>query len=439
MPAYLFGTAHMDEELTVIPASDDAEAEAVMNDYIHVMTVTQLNGYIKSLLDLSEGLKDVWVSGEISNLKSNHQTGHLYFTLKDDGGVLNSVMFKGYASKLKFIPENGMKATVYGTVTLYPKSGALSFACYAMEPLGIGALYLAFEQLKIRLGAEGLFREDRRKKIPIFPKKIGIITSPTGAAICDMVDITGRRFPCAALQVWPALVQGDGAEDSLIAGLDWFNSRTGSERCDVIIIGRGGGSMEDLWAFNSEKLARQIANSKIPVISAVGHESDFTICDFVADRRAPTPSAAAELAVPDSSELRTRLVNNYRYLNTLIRKTIEMRRQRLSLAASTPVILSPERRLNDIRSELSVIKDRLNTAVGKQISQKNTEYSEYLAKLEALSPLAVLSRGYALTFDKEGHVVRSISSISRGDRLRIRLSDGELGVAVNEIICKTHE
>lgn len=259
-----------------------------------IITVSELNEYIKMVLENDELLMRVFIKGEISNFTNHYKTGHFYFSLKDEGGAVRAVMFRGSASKLKFVPENGMRVVVGGRVGVFPRDGQYQVYAETMEPDGVGALYVAYEQLKAKLEKEGLFDAAKKKPLPKIPTRIGIITSPTGAAIRDIINILGRRFPLAKAVLYPALVQGEGAAPDLVRGIDYFNS---AGNVDVIIIGRGGGSLEDLWAFNDETLARRVAASKIPVISAVGHETDFTLCDFAADRRAPTPSAAAELAV----------------------------------------------------------------------------------------------------------------------------------------------
>jgi exodeoxyribonuclease VII large subunit len=272
-------------------------------DNTEIFSVSSLNAYIKNIFENNRTLSSVTLRGEISNF-TNHRSGHLYFSLKDSEGQIRAVMFRSRAASLKFMPESGMKVIVHGSVTVYPRDGSYQIYVLSMQPDGIGALYLAYEQMKARLAEEGLFDESHKKLIPEFPRRIGVITSPTGAAVRDIINVTGRRYPMADLYLYPALVQGAAAEASLIRALDYLDS---SGLCDVIIIGRGGGSIEDLWAFNSEALARRIYAASTPVISAVGHETDFTICDFVADMRAPTPSAAAEIAVPDRRELIMRL------------------------------------------------------------------------------------------------------------------------------------
>lgn len=272
-----------------------------MAETIRYLTVTQLNEYVKMLLDADPLLSGIWVRAEISNFKHHYQTGHFYFSLKDEGGLVRAVMFRFHAQKVPFVPKDGLKVLVHGRVSSFVRDGQYQLYVDEMLPDGKGAMFFAFEQLKKKLEAAGLFDEARKKTLPRYPASIGIVTSPTGAAIRDMMNILGRRFPCAQLYLYPAQVQGSEAPGQLIAGVEFFNKK---KKTDVIIIGRGGGSAEDLWAFNNEQLAYAVAASKVPVISAVGHESDFTICDFVADKRAPTPSAAAELAVPDRLELK---------------------------------------------------------------------------------------------------------------------------------------
>ena len=296
------------------------------------LTVTQLNEYIKRIIDTTPQLTSIYVKGEISNFKNHYGTGHYYFTLKDEGGQLRAVMFKSSAAKMKFLPENGMKITAHGRISAFVRDGTYQLYCDSMEPDGVGALYIAFEQLKKRLEADGLFDPSRKRPLPKIPMRVGIITSATGAAIRDMINVCGRRFPAAKLILYPSLVQGPGAPAELIAGVQYFNT---VHSVDVIIIGRGGGSIEDLWAFNDEGLARAIAASVIPIISAVGHETDFTICDFVADRRAPTPSAAAELAVPDTAELKRKIQNIVSREANVLYSMLKIRRDKLDTLSHT--------------------------------------------------------------------------------------------------------
>lgn len=305
-----------------------------------VFTVTALNEYIKMKLETDEALMRVFIRGEISNF-TNHKSGHFYFTVKDETSRIAAVMFRSSASKLAFIPENGMKVIVGGRVSAYVRDGQYQIYVDTLEPDGVGALYIAYEQLKAKLGAEGLFDEAKKKPLPRYPMRIGVITSPTGAAIRDIINILGRRFPIAEVVLYPSLVQGESAAPQLIEGLRYFNEK---KNVNVIIIGRGGGSLEDLWAFNSEALVREVAASELPVISAVGHEIDFTLCDFAADRRAPTPSAAAELAVPERYELKRKLGNVTARLELLEGKKLELLRS--TLERMKRVGLSPIRAIS---------------------------------------------------------------------------------------------
>lgn len=316
-----------------------------------IITVSELNEYIKMVLENDELLMRVFVKGEISNFTNHYKTGHFYFSLKDEGGAVRAVMFRGSASKLKFVPENGMRVVVGGRVGVFPRDGQYQVYAETMEPDGVGALYVAYEQLKAKLEKEGLFDAAKKKPLPKIPTRIGIITSPTGAAIRDIINILGRRSPASKAVLYPALVQGEGAAPDLVRGIGYFND---AGNVDVIIIGRGGGSLEDLWAFNDETLARRVAASKIPVISAVGHETDFTLCDFAADRRAPTPSAAAELAVPETGELSRKLSNVTARLGLLMEGKTGLYRERLTRLASARVLMSPMNMIDDKRMALAM-------------------------------------------------------------------------------------
>ena len=394
------------------------------------MTVTELNEYIKMSLEANPVLGDIYIKGEISNFTNHYKTGHFYFTLKDEGGNLRAVMFRAYTSRLVFKPENGMKVIVHGRVSAFVRDGQYQIYVDSMEPDGVGSLYIAFEQLKAKLEAEGLFAESRKRPLPKIPTRVGIITSPTGAAIRDMINISGRRFPMAKLILYPALVQGPDAPPQLIAGLEYF-SRTKS--VDVIIIGRGGGSIEDLWAFNDEGVARAVAASSIPVISAVGHETDFTICDFVADRRAPTPSAAAELALPEVDELRRKLGNIIKHNTLLLSRLAETRRRQLDALASRRCLSDP-RMITDEKRMLTVsLTDKLSAAGRAKLDSKRFALSGAAAKLDALNPLSVLSRGYFAVYGEDGGVIKSAKGTKIGDKVTMRASDGEITATVTEI------
>lgn len=394
------------------------------------LTVTQLNEYVKRMLDSAPTLADVYVKGEISNFKNHYSTGHYYFTLKDEGGQLKSVMFKSFAAKMKFIPEDGMKVTAHGRISSFVRDGSYQLYCDMMEPDGVGALYVAFEQLKRKLEREGLFDPSRKKPLPKIPTRIGIITSATGAAIRDMINVCGRRFPYAKLVLFPALVQGNDAPPSLIAGLKYFND---TKSADIIIIGRGGGSIEDLWAFNDEGVARAVAASEIPVISAVGHETDFTICDFAADCRAPTPSAAAELAVPDTEELKRKITNIIKRESDVISSMLKLYKSRVDSLAKTRVMTNPMNFIDDKRVNLDAISERLLYLETSELKLKRVELSRDTGKLEALNPLSVISRGYSAVYKSNGILVKSVDDVKKGDRVDFKTTDGEVKCTVDEI------
>ncbi len=390
------------------------------------VTVSQLNEYIKLLLDSQPSLHQVYVRGEISNLKE-YSSGHIYFTLKDEASLIRAVMFRGYAQRLKFRPENGMRVVIRGNVSVYPRDGQYQLYAEQIDPDGVGALYVAYEQLKAKLESEGLFDASRKRPIPKFPMRVGIVTSPSGAAVRDMINVTRRRCPLTELVIYPSAVQGSEAPPQLIAGIRHF-SEAGD--VDLVIIGRGGGSLEDLWAFNNEQLAREIAASRVPVISAVGHETDFTICDFVADHRAPTPSAAAELAVPDCNELRLSLSTMAdRYAGILLNR-IAADRQRLRSLSDSRTLLNPELILNDRRQHLDHCSEKLDSGFSAIVSQKRADLREISAKLGSLSPLAVLSRGYGAVTDSNGHIIKAASELSLGQEVNIRFSDGQASAKI---------
>lgn len=394
------------------------------------VTVTQLNEFVKQLIDGSAQLADVYVKGEISNFKNHYGTGHFYFTLKDDGGLIRAVMFRSSAAKLKFMPENGMRVVVHGRVSAFVRDGQYQLYADSLEPDGVGALYIAYEQLKKRLESEGLFDPSRKKPLPKIPTRVGIITSATGAAVRDMIHVAGRRFPFAKLILYPSLVQGPGAAAQLIEGVQYFN-RTAS--ADVIIIGRGGGSIEDLWAFNDEQLARTVAASRIPIISAVGHETDFTICDFVADRRAPTPSAAAEIALPETAELKRKINNIISRENAVLTQVIARRREYLKRLSDSRALRSPMNFIDDKRMHLTTLAERLALSQTNSLSIKQAQLKAIAGKMEALNPLSVLSRGYSAVYGENGEIIKHTDQLTPGASITFRLADGEADAQIREV------
>ena len=397
-----------------------------MNPNEQAFSVTQLNEYVKMLIDSDEILQTAAVCGEISNFKHHYATGHLYFTLKDERSSVKCVMFARDAARLKFEPENGMTVTAWGRVSVFPRDGAYQLYVGFMSPSGLGEQFYAFEMLKQKLASEGLFDAARKKMIPKFPKKIGIITSPTGAAVRDLYNVLTRRWPIVEIELFPALVQGTGAASSLRKGIEYFDSK---DDIDVVIIGRGGGSGEDLSAFNDEALARSIAASKIPVISAVGHEVDVSISDFVADLRAPTPSAAAELAVPDMGEYNAILSSHLGRIKGIVSRRIEFGESRLKTLSESSVLKSPEKYFDIKFTELDYLAERLVDKYDDIIKSNGSKFSSLVAKLEALSPLSVLSRGYSIT-NKGDKAVSSVAEISSGDDLVLVFNDGKVDVKV---------
>ncbi len=394
-----------------------------------ILSVTQINEYIRSLINQDEVLSMITVRGEISNL-TIHRSGHMYFTLKDEGSVLKAVLFRSNAQKIKFALKEGMGVIVYGRVSVYAPSGQYQLYAENIQPDGIGALYLAYEQIKQRLANEGLFDSNKKKPLPQFPSNIGIVTSPTGAAIHDMINVMSRRYPIAKLTLYPSLVQGENAYKSIISGIRYFNE---TKNVDIIIIGRGGGSLEDLWAFNSVELAYAIADSEIPIISAVGHESDFTIADFVADLRAPTPSAAAELAVPDALSVRNTIKFNLSSIEKSTLAKITQAKQRLAMLASSGVLTSKLNILDSYRMNLTILSDKLDSSIESIISNKKFSFSISAAKLNSISPLNTLSRGYAIVQNNCGTALSSIKDFNNGDEIAVHLADGNLKATVTEI------
>lgn len=395
-----------------------------------VLSVSQLNRYIKMNFDADENLANIFISGEISNFTNHYRTGHLYFTLKDDSAAVRAVMFNSSAKRLKFMPEDGMKVIARGRVSVYEASGQYQLYVDDMQPDGVGALNLAYEQLKEKLQKEGLFSELHKKPLPPYPEKVGVITSPTGAAVRDIINVLGRRFPYAEIVFCPVLVQGDGAHLQLTDAVNLFNSERAA---DVIIIGRGGGSIEDLWEFNDEGLARAVYNSEIPVISAVGHETDFTICDFVADMRAPTPSAAAELAVPDANELQYALsaLKNRMFLN--VSSGIADRRSRLEYLTSKGALKSPDEMLSNRSQRLDTAFSKMLSSYENSIGGKKVEFISAATALSKLDPMSVLMRGFAFVSDKNGKNVYSSQALAKGDKINVRFHDGSAVCEVKEI------
>lgn len=394
------------------------------------ITVRQLNLFVRSLLDGEPRLSDVAVIGEISNFKNHYSSGHWYFTLKDNDATVRCVMFKGNAQKVKFAPSDGMQVILRARASVYEKDGQFQLYAEEMLPAGDGGIALAFEQIKQKLASEGLFDEQNKRKLPAFPNRIAVVTSDTGAAVRDIINVITRRYPLCDIMLCPVAVQGEQAVPDMLDALERIYSLSS---VDLIIIGRGGGSVEDLWAFNSEALARKIYESPIPVISAVGHETDFTICDFVSDLRAPTPSAAAELAVPDVKDLKAVLSDiNLRLLRSLEQR-YKLESTRLSSVMSSLVFRKPESIVDDRALQADKLSERLEAAVGKRIDDLSNSFSLTVSKIDALSPLKVLSRGFAAV-QNNGVSVKSITQLNVNDNLSVRFSDGVAECNVKEII-----
>lgn len=397
---------------------------------MNVLTVTQVNTYIKALLDESAPLRNIYISGEISNFTHYYRTGHLYFTLKDESSQLKAVMFSSNASRLRFQAENGMKVICRGRISVYSKSGEYQLYVDDMQPDGVGALSLAFEQLKKKLSQEGLFDEAHKKPIPPFPSKIGVATSNIGAAVEDIKNITARRYPLAEIIICPTVVQGENAPADIVRSIKMLD---GYDGIDVIILGRGGGSAEDLWAFNSEEVARAVFACETPIVSAVGHETDFTICDFVSDLRAPTPSAAAELVCPDINKLYSDLSVKKNALDFYIANRIETLEQDLCDITQNGAFADAESFFAAYQDNLEVLSERLNDAFSFTIDDKENKFLNASARLEALSPLSVLMRGYCVA-SKNGKAVKSKNDIKKDDELTLRFADGRADISVGEVL-----
>ena len=394
-----------------------------------IYEVSQINEYIKLRFDDDAFLNNLFLRGEISNYKC-YPSGHHYFSLKDAGGSIRCVMFRGSAFSLRFRPENGMKVIAQGRISVFPRDGTYQFYVNQMTVDGVGDLHVAFEQLKAKLMAEGLFDPSRKRPLPRYPHTIAIITSSAGAALRDMLRILRKRYPLCEVKLLPVRVQGEEAPGEIAAALAYANRY---RVADLIITGRGGGSIEDLWAFNDERVARAIAASELPVISAVGHEPDVTISDFVADLRAATPSNAAELAVPDQMELRQALAARQALLLTQMQKRLKQERGTLERLASSRVLKSPINYINDRRLQVDYVQHRLTAAFSETVQRKHRRFASLTAKLDAMSPLKVLARGYSMATDGQGTLLRSVKQIKPGDRLTVRFADGSAAAVVEEV------
>ena len=401
----------------------------------NILSITQLNEYIRGRMDADPMLAQVAVRGEISNYKL-YPSGHHYFTLKDESSALRCVMFKGNAMRLRFRPENGMKVIAMGKVSVFPRDGAYQLYCTAMSMDGVGDLYAAFEQLKKKLAAQGLFDPAHKKPLPKYPGTIGIITSSAGAAVHDMLRILRKRYPLTNVRLLPVRVQGAEAPGEIAAAIAYANRY---KLADLLIVGRGGGSIEDLWAFNDERVAYAIYQSQIPVISAVGHEPDVTISDYVADLRAATPSNAAELAVPDQDALRQSLDAISAGMATALNSQLKAAQQHLTVLSQSPALRSPTGYIEQRGKSLELLKNRLISAQTRNITQKNQRYIAAVSKLDAMSPLKVLTRGYSMAQTEGGQVLRSVQQVELGERIRISLSDGSLSATVMEKRRKENE
>lgn len=390
------------------------------------ITVTDLNKYIKGRIDNDEMLNNVLVKGEISNFK-NHYTGHMYFTLKDENSLIKCVMFKTYTTHLSFMPKDGMKVIVLGGVSVFERDGVYQIYAKAMKEDGLGNLYVAYEELKNKLSNEGLFDEKYKKPIPFMPKTIGVLTSNTGAVIRDIINVSTRRNPNVNIRLYPVPVQGSGAGEKIAEGIEFMNK---NKLADVLIIGRGGGSIEDLWPFNEEVVARAIFNSKIPIISAVGHETDFTIADFVADLRAPTPSAAAELAVANIDDVRENLrAYNNRYKVSL-KKKIELMKMSYEKCMTRQAFKNPTQKINEQYMLIDMKVKSLQNSILLKIKEDKTKFVKEVAKLDALSPLKTLTRGYSIISKQDGKIAKEVKDLSQGEKVSIRLSNGKVDAQV---------
>ena len=386
----------------------------------HPITVTELNAYVKERFEEDEYLNNVLVKGEISNFK-HHYTGHMYFTLKDENSLIKCVMFKTYTSHLDFVPKDGMKVMVLGTVSVFERDGVYQIYAKALKQEGIGDLHAEYEKLKAKLEQEGLFNKEHKKAIPVMPKCIGVLTSNTGAVIRDIINVSTRRNPNVYIKLLPVPVQGQGAAEKIAEAIQIMNKE---KLADVLIVERGGGSLEDLWPFNEEIVARAIYNSEIPVISAVGHETDFTIADFVSDLRAPTPSAAAELAVPNCSEIQLKLKTYENRLKNSLYKKVEIMKLRYEKCMKSKAYTSPLQKINEYYMLIDKNEKALENKIQVILKEKKVYMIEWISKLDALSPLKTLSRGYSIV-QKDNKIVKTVKELKQGDNIKLRLTDGE--------------
>ncbi len=395
----------------------------------NILSISQINEYIRSAMDRDPLLSGVAVRGEISNYKM-YPSGHHYFTLKDEGAALKCVMFKGNAMRLRFRPENGLKVIAMGKVSVYPRDGAYQLYCTSMTVDGVGDLHAAFEQLKVKLGGMGLFEESHKKQLPKYPTTIGIITSSAGAAIHDMLRILRKRYPLTKVKLLPVRVQGAEAPQEIAAAIRYANHY---DLADLLIVGRGGGSIEDLWAFNDERVAYAIYESRIPIISAVGHEPDVTISDYVADLRAATPSNAAELAVPDQEALRQTLDAMSESMATALIRQLKTSQKHLNMLSASKCLQSPMAYLQQKRDSLTATANRMISAQDRYVNFKRQHFVGLTAKLDAMSPLKVLTRGYAMTQTADGNLLRSVKQTRVGETIQVSLSDGRITASVSSV------
>ena len=391
------------------------------------ITVSDLNKYIKEKIANDEYLNHILIKGEISNFK-HHYTGHMYFTLKDENSLVKCIMFKSYAQKLKFTPKDGMKVFILGSVSVFERDGVYQVYAQIMEEDGVGDLYTKYQELKEKLEKEGLFEERNKKQIPVMPKVIGVLTSQTGSVIKDIINVSTRRNPNVYIRLLPVPVQGDGAAEKIADGIRYMNE---NNLADVLILARGGGSLEDLWPFNEEIVARAIYDSKIPIISAVGHETDFSISDFVADLRASTPSAAAELAVPDIYEIKQKILGYQNRLRISLVKKVELLQMRYEKCMASSVFKEPTRKIQDRYLIVEKYINRLQDAIKTKYDTEKTTYIKIVAKLDAYSPLKTLARGYSIT-EKQGRIIKSITNLKKGDDILIHLIDGKKQAKIME-------